>query len=462
MKKYFKILSIFFSLIFLTQTARAERVGVNIKQLAGKDRYETALLLSQESYEFADQAILVNGKKNADLALAATLQAKLNCPILLTRGIKLEGKISQEIKRLGVKKVYLIGGLSCITEPFEKNLSKNYNVTRYGGADRFETSVIVSKAIDNKEKIFLLLDAYDNSDMMKGLRWSRPTGIPFIYINKDGGPKKVIDEFGTNHKNFILNSLTKYEGRFKDWKNKPKCFIGSNNETTLEFLNSPRSRYGFSSKEAVLVNIDSFSDSILTMALVDPDRDTLYAGKHGPIYFVKKDTMPEWVKTNLERDFVKTLYLVGGENVITFKNLKIERKVLSLEDLTKIIKPEKVVNIEIRKDTANGPQYHIKQKEKIESACKFPGVEIIKLRSDKIKRENIGMIFSVMNYFMNFKIEESDEDIELGFDLDNGLIQLVHKTPQYDRVLYRINPDDIPILQSYFKKIMDTCIEKSE
>ena len=137
---------------------------LNVEDLAGSDRFETAVKISKEIYPegFKDNnnektVVLTNGLGYADALSVGPLAAQLgNAPILLTRGSSLDPFAEQEIKRLGAEKVLLIGGKSAVSATVEKQV-KGLGVTaeRIGGANRYETNLMINERLDHVEGVFV-------------------------------------------------------------------------------------------------------------------------------------------------------------------------------------------------------------------------------------------------------------------------------------------------------------------
>ncbi|RDY23288.1 hypothetical protein CHF27_009085 [Romboutsia maritimum] len=127
---------------------------VNDVKLAGEDRYETAVNVSEYGWDKSDEVVLVNSSSIADSLSSTALAAQKNAPILLTSNGKLNEKTKKEIKRLSAKKVYIIGGESAISKSIEKELNLlKITIERISGKDRYETSLNIAKKIDEKKAI---------------------------------------------------------------------------------------------------------------------------------------------------------------------------------------------------------------------------------------------------------------------------------------------------------------------
>jgi len=121
-----------------------------------RDRYLTAAAISQTGWQSSDYAVLVRGDDYADALCAAPLASKIGGPLLLTETQKLNKASQNELLRLGVKHLILVGGTGAISQAVEDELKAlNFEVERIGGADRYETSVKVAERIGVKGTVFL-------------------------------------------------------------------------------------------------------------------------------------------------------------------------------------------------------------------------------------------------------------------------------------------------------------------
>lgn len=119
--------------------------------VAGPTRYETAVLSSQESYpEGADSVIIATGSNWPDALGASALAGVYDAPILLTGPDSIPDCVSDEIERLGAQNAFIIGGTEVISNAVADDLAAlGLDVTRLGGADRYETACIVaSETVD--------------------------------------------------------------------------------------------------------------------------------------------------------------------------------------------------------------------------------------------------------------------------------------------------------------------------
>ena len=120
-------------------------VGTGVIRRAGKTRYETAAIASATHFTKADTVILVSGTSSTDALCVAPLAGALNGPVLLTGTDSLDSYAAREIKRLGAKKVIVVGGTASVSNRVMNQLKdRGLGVSRIGGSSRYETAGKVS------------------------------------------------------------------------------------------------------------------------------------------------------------------------------------------------------------------------------------------------------------------------------------------------------------------------------
>jgi fibronectin type 3 domain-containing protein/putative cell wall-binding protein len=117
-------------------------------RLAGDDRYQTSKQISESGWTSSYYAVIVSGENYPDALCSAPLAYKYNAPILLTSYAGLDSQTRDELQRLGVKSVFLIGGTRVISANTEQALlNMGITVTRIAGTDRYDTSLRIAQAI---------------------------------------------------------------------------------------------------------------------------------------------------------------------------------------------------------------------------------------------------------------------------------------------------------------------------
>ncbi|MBC2582441.1 cell wall-binding repeat-containing protein [Clostridium sp. DJ247] len=176
-------------ILFFTSSINA--ASVETKRLSGKDRYQTCSEIVNEGWKSSDYAILVNGENFPDALSASVLAKKYNAPILLTQKGSLDLNAENQLKRLNVKKVFIIGGPGVVSPLVEDKLHNiSINVERFYGADRNETSIAVAKQIGTDNGIILTTDS-DFTDALSVAPVAARLQMPIILMPKDSVPVSV-------------------------------------------------------------------------------------------------------------------------------------------------------------------------------------------------------------------------------------------------------------------------------
>lgn len=213
----------------------------NTSTVAGEDRIETAIEISQKYYNSNDDAaawgktntevdnvVLVGANAIVDGLVASPLAAEKEAPLLLTSKDKLDSSVKSEIKRVmnlktttGVnnkKKVYIAGGENSVSKDVEKELKDmGVQVTRLSGDDRYETSLKIADEIDlNDNKAFVV----------------GGTGLA------DAMSIAPVASYMTAHNAENATPIIVVDGKAKDISEKAQDFLGDAETTIIGGVNS--------------------------------------------------------------------------------------------------------------------------------------------------------------------------------------------------------------------------------
>lgn len=125
-------------------------LAATTERLQGTDRYETSISISKSGWETSENVVLASGLNFPDALSAAPLAKQLNAPILLIGG-GLDTALNNELNRLQIKNVFIVGGEGVVSKSIKEQLeSKGITVTRLSGNDRYETSLSIANYIIDK------------------------------------------------------------------------------------------------------------------------------------------------------------------------------------------------------------------------------------------------------------------------------------------------------------------------
>ena len=125
---------------------RGGLAGYDVRRLGGCDRYETNLLILREA-GVADEDILVcSGMAYAD-GLSASASG---LPVVLVSD-NLRDEQRQFLAGTGSWQYFIIGGTGVVNESIEQSLKVFGEVTRLGGATRYQTSVMTAERLYGRD-----------------------------------------------------------------------------------------------------------------------------------------------------------------------------------------------------------------------------------------------------------------------------------------------------------------------
>ena len=170
-----------------TSTAPVKSAEICRGRLAGKNRYATAAVISQTSFDTASNVILASGASYADALAGVPLAKKLDAPILLTTPDTLSAETLAEINRLGAKNVTILGGEGAVSKSVENALiAKGCKVDRIQGKSRFGTAAAIADKINTAPTDLFFVYGLDYADALSVSPVASNMGAPIIYLTKDG------------------------------------------------------------------------------------------------------------------------------------------------------------------------------------------------------------------------------------------------------------------------------------
>ncbi len=173
-----------------TTTTKPTSSNGGVYRLSGSNRCKTAVEISKSSFKKASNVILASGDNYADALAGVPLADALDAPILLVRNHKLDDSTRSEIKRLGAKNIYILGGNAAIGENISSSLSSDgYNVTRVSGRNRFDTAVEIAEKLQSltgnpREVFFAYSHNYPDALAISGIAAIKE--CPVLYIAGNG------------------------------------------------------------------------------------------------------------------------------------------------------------------------------------------------------------------------------------------------------------------------------------
>lgn len=166
------------------------------RELAGENRFRTAVAISRARFPSADSAgamVVVCGLNFPDAVVAGPLAAKLGGGILLCGTDSIDPYTMAELDRAlpAGGQVYIVGGESVVPAGIRSALvAKGYEVTRLGGVDRYATSAMVAAEFDSPTACFIA-NGVAFPDALSASAPASERGMPILLVHKDAIPSSV-------------------------------------------------------------------------------------------------------------------------------------------------------------------------------------------------------------------------------------------------------------------------------
>ncbi|MCA1061443.1 cell wall-binding repeat-containing protein [Rossellomorea aquimaris] len=169
-----------------------DQATIGTERIFGSDRYQTAVEISRKGWETSDVAVIATGQNYPDALSATPLAYHYSAPLLLTNNAAIPQSVKEELKRLKVKKVILIGGQSVISSNVDKELKDLgiKTVSRISGSDRYETSVKIAQELGYTDRA-VVATGQSFADALSIAPIAASLEMPILLTKKDGTPDSV-------------------------------------------------------------------------------------------------------------------------------------------------------------------------------------------------------------------------------------------------------------------------------
>lgn len=176
----------------------------------GDDRILTAVAASQAHWPAghaqasghdgpaATDALIAHAYNYPDALAAGPLSAKLDAPLLLSDTASLPKVVEDELARLGVDTVWLLGGPNSLSPAIEQRLKDlGYEVERRSGNSRFDTAAAIAKEVGRNSTGEVVLTLGEHADQNRafpdalsaGSLSASPQQMPLLLTRADDLPE---------------------------------------------------------------------------------------------------------------------------------------------------------------------------------------------------------------------------------------------------------------------------------
>ncbi|MCT8976991.1 cell wall-binding repeat-containing protein [Clostridium sp. CX1] len=174
-------------------------------RLWGNDRYETNSKIVSSGWTSSQYAVIASGEGFADALCAAPLAKQYKAPILLTSKNALGIESKDQLLKLKVEKVFIIGGTGVVSDNVKAELENmRIETTRIYGQDRFETAIEVAKNLENTTGV-VVTNGYGFADSLSIAPIAAQKGMPILLTDKDDLP--IVTKNFLANKTFMENYI---------------------------------------------------------------------------------------------------------------------------------------------------------------------------------------------------------------------------------------------------------------
>ena len=283
--------------------------------ISGSNRFLTAAAISQATYQRADTAILVQSDYFPDALAASSLAYAMNAPILLTETERLHEATKNELSRLGVKKIVILGGVQAIDQRVDVSL-KNLGITaeRIAGSTRYHTATLVAerlKTIKGTPKTAIITSGVSFADALSVGSDAAQKGYPVLLT--DGNylslaNRNFLKANEIKQVDIMGGSLVVSSGVEQQLKEAGITVNRIGGATRVD-TSAKMAKQAFPNADhAIVANGWSFPDALAAAP---------YAAKlNAPILLVSKDSVSDPIKDYLKDSTINTIKVIGGNLVV--------------------------------------------------------------------------------------------------------------------------------------------------
>lgn len=160
------------------------------EQIGGKDRYATAVAVSQAAFpDTTDVVYVASGKQFPDALSAGAVAVHEGGALLVTEPDRLLPGVRAEISRLAPERIVIVGGTSALSAAVERSLKPlAKSVTRLGGADRYATSrLLAEKTFTGPVENLYLATGRDFPDALSAVPAAARADSPVLLVDGRAG-----------------------------------------------------------------------------------------------------------------------------------------------------------------------------------------------------------------------------------------------------------------------------------
>lgn len=297
-----------------------------VESVYGNNRVDTSIEISKKTFNESENVILVSGKNYADSISSIMLSSRYRCPIILTDGNNLEDNVMKEIKRLGAKEIYIVGGLSSVPqESADKIKSSGIEIHRISGKNRYETNqkVVDYFKSDNSEAVFVSGDKFADAISIGSYAYTKSIPIVLLPQNPDDNVKNYLSNIDFERK-LIIGGDSSISKTYEDvLKTNERIFGKTRYETSFKI----NKMFFQNTDKLFLTTGETFSDALSGVPYAAENKSNLVLYNQNPLLYFNKEKYSElkiiggMLKSKLDTEYVgnevyNKNYMESANNIV--------------------------------------------------------------------------------------------------------------------------------------------------
>lgn len=335
----------------------ADQKKISIERIYGNDRYETSVEISKKSYSKSNKVILVSGEKYPDALAASPLSVKYSAPLILLKKNDIPYSVANELKRLEAKEVIIVGGEEAISNKVANKLKENYTVDRIAGDNKYETSIQVSKRVNENKKLkAILVNGNKFPDALSASALAAKISNTIILTNGKTLLPSHLDVLDTKLNNIVVGGES-----VMSIKDLNATQIGGKDRYSTSI--SLAEKYFKDSKSVILATGNDYADALSAISLQEESRM--------PILLTESKALNSDVEKYLRDTNVSKVYVVGGEKSVSssvinsLKNISIQDENKDQENTSKNIPKSITLTFKYDNDTIKESKIDYKENKNV-------------------------------------------------------------------------------------------------
>ncbi|GAA2238054.1 hypothetical protein GCM10009851_23890 [Herbiconiux moechotypicola] len=287
-----------------------------VERVGGADRYEVSAAVSARVFPpHVPVVYLASGEGYADALSGGAMAGGQSGPVLLTRRSSIPDPVIAELARLKPYRIVVLGGVNSIDEVVVTRLAGYATeVVRAAGADRYATSVEVSKSWDRDVTVIgqrvILTSGENYPDALAGAALAGNGGAPVLLTQRDSISRATLDEISRLEASEILvlggvNSVSETVVTKLGAVAPTRRIAGSDRYTVASAL---LPEFGSTSGIVYIASGENYPDALSASAAA--------VNEYAPVLLVTKNTIPDATKNVLRTFKPLRIVVLGGPNTV--------------------------------------------------------------------------------------------------------------------------------------------------